>query len=129
MCLWEIGLLCLWEIELLCLWEIGLLCLWEIGLLCLWEIGLLCLWEIGLLCLWEIGLLCTLGVGLKRHSGGICASTLVLRRIVFFGNVFLIEAMIWSKTSLQVNPPNKAKGSSQRDKIHRNNQVRQRRQV
>ena len=52
-----------------------------------------------------------------------------LRRIVFFGNVFLIEAKIWSKTSVQVNPPSKTKVSSQRDKIHRNNQVRQRRQV
>ena len=36
-------------------------------------------------------------------------------------NVFLIEAKTWSKTSLQVNPTSKEKGSSQRDKIHRDN--------
>ena len=36
----------------------------------------------------------------------------------FLWNGVLIEAKIWSETSLQVNPPKIEKGSSQRDKIH-----------
>ena len=44
-------------------------------------------------------------------------------------NVSLIEAKTWSEMVLQVYPPSKEKGSSQRDKIRRDNQVRQKRQV
>ena len=42
---------------------------------------------------------------------------------------FLIEAKIWSKTLLNIYPPSEAKGLSQRDKIYRDDQGRQRRQV
>ena len=72
-------------------------------------------------------------------NSGSCALAAPLRRYLcsnpnsetncILWNVFLIEAKILSKTSLQVNPPSKETCSSQRDTIHRDNQIRHRRQV
>ena len=68
---------------------------------------------------------CDSGVGTIVYSGNWASATLWKYLCINsrFGtscilcNGFLIEAKIWYKTTLQVNPPSKEKGSSQRDKI------------
>ena len=146
MCIWVIVPLCILAIVSLCIWAVAPLCFVAIVSL---EFVPLCLWS---LCYRDSGRLgycysgslgyCDYGVWAIVNSGGWALAALFnlpLCRYLFinssFGtncilwNVFLIEGKIWSKTLLQASPSSKEKGSSQRDKIHRDNQVRQRRQV